>query len=240
MYLLFFYKAPVVIEPNKIGKETQEMVEAEVRRVNKKIDEKGFEHAVIDEVANVVTSTTVLDSTAIRERDSVIALLGIERKQLREWKQYNVTWRDSVLVAIRNDSGFRYVDKWADIQYVRPKDTISNGHFNFRYNAELNHAEYWKRGWFLGKKKHYIDFWVADKRATVNGVKRLKFEVEEPKFGMDMGAKTLYNGVDRRIYMGGEVGIDIGKVTIQGSYMYSPVDGKWYPFVSGKYKVLEF
>ncbi|KGE14610.1 hypothetical protein DI53_1639 [Sphingobacterium deserti] len=220
-----------------IPEEAEKLVNLEADRINKSIDTKGFEHSVMDEVTNIVSSVTQLDDSSRRKLDSVMSLLRIERKQLKEYKQYTVTWRDSVLKAVRTDTGFKYVDKWASIEFVSPKDSQGTGHFNFNYNAELNHADYWKRTRIMGKKKHYIDFWVSDNRATVNGVKRVKFEVKEPLFKVDFNASTFYTD---RLNIGLDGGVNIGRTRIGGGYFYDMVDERWRPLVSIKFKLIDF
>src|SRR5690606_1518722 len=165
----------------------KEAVRMEVESVTKKIDREGFEHAVISDKVNVIRHVSELDTSARKELDSVTRLLAIERKQLKEWKQYGISVK-AQLDAVRTDTSFRYSDKWTNIEYVKSKDTISSGHFNFSYNAEVNYAEYWRRRWFLAPKKHYIDFWISDPRATINSVKRVKFEVKEPFVKVDVNA----------------------------------------------------
>ncbi|SUJ19030.1 Uncharacterised protein [Sphingobacterium spiritivorum] len=238
--LLYIVLTKKDVKESGITPVAKEMVKAEVKAVNKVIDQKGFEHAVISDKENIVSSISQLDSAAIKELDSVKAQLNIKDKQLKQWINYSVSLEGRLLQAQRTDTSFRYQDQWANIEYIRPTDTIGNGYFNFKYNAEINYAEYWKRDWLLGPKKHYIDFWVADKRASVNGVKRIKYEVKESSFGLDVSGKALFNGVDQRIYIGSEASIDIGRFNISGSYLYSPVVDRWYPFVSGKYRLLEF
>jgi len=135
------FKDPPVSKPY-IPKEAKELVKVEVENVNKSINAKGFEHAVIDAVQNVVGSDKQLDSSAIRERDSIAKLLSIKEKQLTQWMSYSATLEGEIMQATKTDTGFRYKDQYANIEYVRAKDTTSAGHFNFQYNADINYAEY--------------------------------------------------------------------------------------------------
>ena len=233
-YLFFLYKAPVVND--KMPNEAKDLVEAVVKDVNKKIDEKGFEHAVIEEVQNTITTIYQMDSSAISERDSVVKLLKIERSQLKEWQQNAITWRDSFLIAKqRSDTVYSYTDKWADIDFVKPKNDTP--YFNFKYDAEINYAKYDERKWLLGKKRDYVDFWINDQRATINGVKRLKFEVPERMWGAEVNAHGLYTD---RLNLGFEGMVRFGRYKAGGGYYYDMNTNDWKPMLSVKFKVLDF
>lgn len=234
--LLFLLFSREEKKDNGIAPAAKEAVKAEVEKVNKEIDRKGFEHAVISDKENVVRSVTELDTSARRQLDSVTRLLNIERKQLKEWKQYSVSLQGR-LEAIKTDTGFRYSDKWANIEFIRPKDTLSSGHFNFSYNAEINYAEYWRRTWFLAPKKHYIDFWISDPRATINKVKRVKFEVREPFVKVDVNASAFYTD---KLNIGADAGIHFGRTRLGGGYYYDFDTGEWRPVLTAKYRLLEF
>lgn len=214
----------------------KEAVRADVENISKKIDRQGFEHAVISDKENVIRLITELDTSAIRELDSVKKLLDIKDKQLLEYRQYTVRI-EKKLAAIKTDTGFRYADKWTNIEYVKPIDTTSPGHFNFTYDAEINHAEYWKKKHILAPKQHYIDFWISDPRATINKVKRVKFEVKEPYMGIEVNASSFYTD---RLNMGIDGSIRFGRTHLGGGYFYDFNIGKWRPLVTAKFRLLEF
>lgn len=231
---LFFIPKKKVIE--KVPVEVKEFVEIEVERVTKKIDEQGFEHAVAEEVENVVRSRNQLSDSAQIVLDSITNLLNIKDKQLKHYISYSTSLEGKLLEAERTDTSFHYKDKWARIEYVLPKDTLGNGHFNFKYNADVNYAEYWKRDWILGRKKHYVDFWIADPRATINGVKRIKFEPKDPFVKVDINASSYYTD---RLNLGFDGGVHFGRTRVGGGYFYDMVDNKWRPLVNVKFNILE-
>ncbi|WP_312364040.1 hypothetical protein [Sphingobacterium sp.] len=215
----------------------KEAVKADVKNIVTKMDREGFEHTVMSDKENVIKSVNQLDTNARNKLDSVNVLLGIKDKQIEHWISYSAKLEGKLLKADRTDTSFRYEDKWADIEYVRGKDTLGSGHFNFKYNADINYAEYWKRSHFLAPKKHYIDFWINDPRATINGVKRIKIEPKEQKFKVESSSIIMYDG---RVNIGADVGINIGKVKLGGSYMYNTVTGEWKPYYYTKFKIVEF
>lgn len=217
--------------------EAKEAVSADVKNVTKKIDQNGFQHAVIADKENVLKSLNQLDDSSKRKLDSVLLVLNIERKQFKEWRQYNTSIVAKGLPALKTDTGFYYKDKYAHIEFIKGKDSLSKEKFNFSYNAEINYAEYHKKDWFLGRKKHYIDFWIADTRATVNGVQRVKIEPKQDKVKVDVNASGFFTD---RLNLGVDAGLSVGRARVGGGYYYDMVDRQWKPLVSVKFRLLEF
>lgn len=211
----------------------KEYVELEVERVVKMIDEEGLEHAVTREVDNVIKHYEQLSDSAKLEIDSVNRLLGIARNQLKEWRSYAITLEDSLLRAEKVGDTYVYNDKWSEIKFTPDE---SAGHFSLKYDAKINYAEYWKRDWFLGRKKHYIDFWIEDPRATVNGVKRVKFEPKKPFLGFEI---DLVGRVGHDIEFGSEALMRIGNGKLGAGYSYGLKDREWKPVFVGKYNLLK-
>ena len=230
----YFILIPKKKEKIEVPYPVKEYVELEVERVVKLIDEEGFEHAVTKEVDNVVKHYEQISDSAKNKLDSVTRLLNISRKQLSEWRSYAVTLEDSLMRAEKIGDTYVYNDKWSEIKFTPDE---SAGHFSLKYDAEINYAEYWKKSWFLGKKKHYIDFWIEDPRATVNGVKRIKLEPKKPFLGFQIDAVSR---VGKNIEVGGEALIKLGNGKIGGGYMYSFDNEKWNPVIIGKYGLIDW
>lgn len=220
-----------------IPQEARESVDASVKGIINTVDEKGFNHAVMGDKENLVQSITQLNDSSRREVDSVKRLLKIKDKQLIEWIQYATTLEGRKLPASKTDTGFYFKDKYALIELVKPKDTLSKEYFNFKYNAEINYAEYYKKDWFLGRKKQYIDFWIADPRATINGVKRVKIEPKQDNLKIDVNASGFYTD---RLNLGLDAGLTINRTRIGGGYYYDMIDKEWTPVISVKFRLLEF
>ena len=167
VYMFLFRKKETVVE--KIPPEVTRTVELESDRINKKIDEEGIEHAVVSELENTINKYKELHDSARIEIDSITDLLGIKQAQLNSYISYSTTLKDSLLyVTSQTDTSYTFKDKSAVIEFVEP-----NKYFNFYYDAKINYATYSERRWFLGKKKDYIDFWIADnlrKGAATNSV----------------------------------------------------------------------
>lgn len=232
-YFIFFpHKRSDKVE--KIPYPVKEYVETEVERVVKMIDDEGFEHAVTREVDNVIKRYEQLSDSAQIELDSVNRLLGIARNQLKEWRSYAITLEDSLLRAEKIGDTYVYSDKWSEIKFTPNEDA---GHFSLKYDAKINYAEYWKKSWFLGKKKHYIDFWIEDPRATVNGVKRIKFEPKEPFLGFKIKASTFHL---KDLRVGLDSDLRMGRFNINSGYFYNLDGEKWEPLIKLDYVISEF
>lgn len=237
---IWFVKPRQEKKPAGVDPDLRQLVDTEVKRVNKKIDEKGFEHAIIDEVANTVNDLSKLSDSVLRELDSVNALLGIKDGQLKQHIRYSATLQDSLMKARQaitesGDTTYSYTDKWANISYV---PTSKGGHFNFTYNAEVNYAEYWRREGIFRTKKHYVDFWISDKRATVNGVNRVKFATQKAPSTLRINAMAMYHdgfhaGADGQVRIG-------SRYWVGGGYLYDFNSGEWRPMLSTRFVMIDF
>lgn len=231
VYLFFFRKSETIVE--KIPYEVKETVEVEVGRINRKIDAEGFNHAVISEMENQIKGYKQLTDSAKIEIDSITKLLGIKQNQLNQYVSYSATLEDSLLkVTHKTDTSIIYKDKYANIEFIPRYE-----HFNFSYNANVNYATYSKRDWFLGRKKDYIDFWISDPRATINGVKRLKIEQKENFFKVDVNAGAYYTN---QLNAGFDGGVHFGRMRLGAGYFYDTSENEWRPVFTAKYNLLDF
>src|SRR5690625_3910610 len=228
----YFILIPKKKEKIEVPYPVKEYVELEVERVVKLIDEEGFEHAVTKEVDNVVKHYEQLSDSAKNKLDSVTRLLNISRKQLSEWRSYAVTLEDSLMKAEKIGDTFVYNDKYSTIKFFPDSQT-----FSLKYNATINHAEYYKRNWFLGPKKHYIDFWIEDPRATINNVKRIRFEPKKPFIGLEIDA---VGRVGHDVEFGSEALMRIGNGKLGAGYTYGLNNSEWKPVFVGKYNLISY
>lgn len=234
LYLVF---RPKEVVKEVVTKEVKVLVDAEVDRVNNKIDKQGFNHAVIDEVANVVRDKSELSDSSKIFLAEANKKLELKDKQISHLLSYTQTIEGKLLQAKKTDTSLYYNDKWTNIQYVKPKDSTTVGHFNFSYNAEVNYAEYWKRKNIFSKKEHYIDMWINDPRASINGVKRLKIVPKKDKTYVDVNASSMYTD---RLMIGADAHLHFGRTKIGGGYYYDFAISEWRPVVSMKWQILEF
>lgn len=223
-----------------IEKAAKQTVEIEAKRLKKKADSLGREHAILDETNHIISQAglnqstdTVVNSTV----DSLTTLLGIERRNFRSYVQAQTKVVDSLMRATKTDKGYEYSDRWVSLSLTTPTATDS-AMFAFSYNAEVNYLQYWKRSWILGRKKSYMDIWLSDPRARVNGVKRLIVEPNPKTVSVDLMAVGEYYR-DAALF-GGGVSVDVGRLRLQGNYLYDPNEKQWYPAFRGGWKLVSF
>lgn len=220
----------------KIAESGRALVDIEVGNIKRKVDEHGIERALIDDRKQLISSYKQLKDSSKREIDSLQKLLNIRNKQLISYTSITSTLRDSLMKAINyGDSVYKYSDNYAKISFNRPKEL-----FSLQYDAEVNIVEYWKRSWFLAPKKPYLELWLSDPRATINGVKRLKIEPKMDNFALKFKGVGRYNGKYQEVYAGGGVGFEARRFEFQGDYLYDFTTNAWYPSISGSWKLFEF
>lgn len=235
--LVYFRVKDNYKEDVSIQEQAKQNVDLDVKNINKKLDIQGMQHLIMSDKENVIQSTKELNDTSKKQVDSLTKQLGIKEKQLREWKQYAVTVRDSFLMAkMESDTSYRASSKWANFEFVLPKDKTKSSYLNYSYNAEINYAEYWKKKTFISPKKQYIDFWINDPNATVNGVKRVRIEPKE-KAKLELNSIMMYQ---KDLNAGFEATLKKGRFSIGGAYMYNLQKSEWEPYYYTKLKLLEF
>lgn len=240
VYYIFFKPPSIRFKTEtqmvKVPFEVREFVDSEVKRVNRDIDTKGFEHAVSEAVANTVADVNLVRDSARREMDSVLALRNLDQRQLLKWERYAVSWRDSFLMASQSsDTSYKFNDSGLKLEFVQPKK--DKPYFNYQYDADIDYVNYWEKRHFLAKKKNYTDFWVNDTRATINGVKRIRVEAKSQPVSAQFGVTGQYI---RSPFVGPSGEIKIGRVKIGGAYLYDLDGREWVPTVSGTYNFIEF
>ncbi|MNK92971.1 hypothetical protein D3C87_1131130 [compost metagenome] len=238
--VLVYFRTHETISPeDKAIKEQAKInVDLDVKDLNKKLDQQGMQHLIMSDRTNVIESTKQLNDTSQKQIDSLTKQLNIKEKQLKEWVQYAVTVRDSFMTAKKeNDTSFRASNKWANFQFVIPANKDKEKYFNYSYNAEINYAKYWQKKTFLSSKKDYIDFWLNDPNATVNGVKRVKIEAAN-RSRLEVNAVGLYH--KNSLNTGFEGTFKKDRFSIGAGGVYDMNEKQWNPIVIAKFKILDF
>lgn len=231
---LYFTKADP--EPKSVTKAAKDRVDIDVDIINKKVGENGIERALIDDAKQVLGIGDELTDSSKKEVDSLKSLLKIKDNQLIAYTQIVSRFKDSLMKAKNiGDSVFTYSDKYASISFNRPNET-----FSLQYDAQVNMAEYWKREWFLAPKKRYVELWMNDPRATINGVKRLRVEPKPDNFALKMKGVGVYNGKHQEAYFGPSIEIETKRFEYEGQYLYDYGNNKWYPGFRVGFKLYEF
>lgn len=240
---LWFYETNRMPEERPPGKEPKVEVPIETRFK----DSAGNEHVVIKDGKNVIARAEIKNPERPRNIiDSSAALLKIATSEIQRVTRINSLTKDSllrartVINALSGQLAYRYKDKFVDLEFIPPIDTTGTGIFNFSYNADLNIVQYQKRKWFLGAKESFIDISSTDPRTTIRGVKQLTVKQKTPQFGLRLQASGNYNLYNDNAGFGPAIRVDIGRLSIQGNYMYYPKNKLWYPATIVNYDIIRF
>lgn len=211
------------------------------------LDDKGVEHAIIQDDQNIISRDNFIDSKRPQNQvDSAAANLKIAKDLITKLTIINTLTRDSLLKAkkvvntLNNQLSYVYKDKYVDLKFDTPSDDNKEGSFSFAYDADLNIVQYQKRKWFLGAKKSYIDISSNDTRTTIRGVRQLTIEQKEPQFGLRLQASTNYNFYTGNFGAGPGLRVDINRWSFQGNYMYYPSVDTWYPAITANFDIIRF
>src|SRR6478736_5700462 len=106
---------------------------------------------------------------------------------------------------------FYYKDKYLTLDVnTNLKDTADLGSFTYKYNADLNIYQYYKKSWSFGAKKSYIDISSNDSNSTVMGVKKFTVVQPYPEFGVRLQATIGRNFMSKTTSVGPSIRIDLG------------------------------
>lgn len=230
--------------PDVVKKEIQ----TEATIIARNVDKNGLQHVTIEAAKNIVPYNQI-DKVAISQgiMDTTALALGIQKKQIENLLAINSTLKAENLKAkeiLLSTGGraYQYKDKFINLTYTPSLtlDSLDKGKFDFTYNADLNITQYWKRKWFLGAKKSYIDIYSNDARTTVNGVKQLTVEQKQPAFGLRVQAAANYNPQTGSMGFGPAARIDLGRLSFQGNYTYYPESSRWRPSINANFDLIRF
>lgn len=87
----------------------------------------------------------------------------------------------------------KYDIHWSD-DYMSVSGTIGGGDDSIHVSGidTLSRVDYTKRSWFLGKKKHYVDFNNKNPHIKVTGYKGIEVAGKEKKWGIGLSVQYGY------------------------------------------------
>ena len=137
---------------------------------------------------------------------------------------------------------WQYRDKYADITFTLPKDSTIKPTFDLSYRNTVTVTDYSRRdrvlGLKIGAKRSYTNITSEDPRTTINGYKTLQIQRREPFFGVRGYASGLYIPDFNFLGLGAGLGVEMGRLTLKGNYLYVPDNNKWYPNFSASYDLI--
>ncbi|OOQ57135.1 hypothetical protein [Mucilaginibacter pedocola] len=218
--------------------------------INHYLDTNSRQHTVIAADENKLPAKWYKNGTAISGGlvDTVTKALNIAKKQLIEITRIAGTVRAEKLKAERKYDSLQrityfYKDKYLQLSFrpaLKNSDTTDNGEFSFRYNDSINIVKYWKRKWFLGAKKNYIDIFSNDARTTINGVDRLIVEQHKPDLEISLQMTGNYAPYRHLFYFGPGVQLNFDRFSVIGDYHYDFSARNWQPSVATRFDIVKF
>lgn len=212
--------------------------QAEAKIIAKRIDRDGIEHTILDASANIITPDDVKKAKKIENViDTAAAAMGVQSKQIQELTSINlkITAEKLEMQGII-DSLSRMVYYYAD-QYINAKFTPSGnntGILDYNYHINLSHNRY-----SIGDKT-YIDIYTNDKRATIEGVKRLVVEHPVKKNSLAFFGGALYDVTNKGLLAGPGAKLNLGNLQVRGQYAFISSSNNWTPLVGVDYNIVNF
>ena len=225
----------------------RKQVQTKAAIITRKIDKFGLEHVTIEEgknvlpqslINNVAVSPGILDTTAMAI--DVLKKQVISLTVIKSGLEVRNLVAEKILDSLQGEI-YSYNDRFVSLKF-KPADTISKKPtFDFKYNAELNYVEYWKKKFpIIGAKRTYIDIWSNDPRTTINGVDRLKIEQKQPQFGLRVQLRSIYGLTSHKLYAGPGLSFDVKRYNILGYGYYNLTDNRWQYAVGVNYDLIRF
>lgn len=198
--------------------------------------------------ANTISSKDIRDpEKPLGLIDSTAALLEIARKEIISVREQLSTTEAKLLKASKkinelNQTVYYYKDKYVDISYTASTDTTQEGTFDFTYRSRVTVTDYTQRdkilGLKIGAKRSYTNITSEDPRTTINGLRSLQLERQEPFFGLKGQAVGGYNFATNTVGLGAGIRIDLGRLSLQGNYLFYPDASTWRPSVNANYDLI--
>lgn len=184
--------------------------------------------------------------------DSVAKALDIKAKQVEDVTAITTeTQADQVAFLQKKVDSLQRVTYYYKDKYLQlavkagnPTDTLDKGSFDFKYNADLTIAQYWKRRKFLGiglgAKQSYIDISSNDPRTTIMGLKKYTVAQKHPDWGLRIQAIQNYSFISNSANTGIRAQFDLKHLSFTGGYYYNWDLNAWRPSISIGYDLIRF
>ncbi len=244
------------IRENKLEKELASLrqdslairnkVQTEAKIIARQVDKFGSEHVTIKATENLYPLSAIKSpAVSVPLLDTIAMALKIRTKQLEEALRIQGTMKASNLRANYVIDSLKrrtvvYRDRYVNLSYTPNQADSAAGTFDLAYNADIKVAQYYKRNWFLGAKKSYIDIWSVDPRLTINGVDRYKVEQKAPSFGLRVQAAGNVNPQTGAYGAGLGARIDFNRFSLQYNYLYYPTTGSKRGNLQLNYDIIRF
>jgi hypothetical protein len=221
----------------------------EAKEIKRQVDEKGIETVLFDITGNKASIAQTLNSQGTKGIiDTTAMALDIRTKQLKEVMSINSTLSaENLQMKQQLDANKRpfytYSGNGLQLKFTPPTATDTLAYADFNANVKIKATQYWKRNWFLGAKKSILAVTSDNPMFKINGTDYIEFEQKQPSFGLRIQASGNYNPQTGNIGFGPAVRVDIGRLSVQGNYLYYPdllPSNRWRPGLTANYDLIRF
>lgn len=138
--------------------------------------------------AHATNKTLIVDKLIMEQENAHLAQqLKIKPKQIKGATSY-ITRTEIV-----KQFDTSYVDNWIEI--YKDKDSI-----RISMTDTFQYVQYWKKSWFLSRKRYYIDISNSNPYVKVDKIKSLEVGKKDPNF--ILGLSTTYDPFSNRLVGG--------------------------------------
>jgi len=147
-------------------------------------------HQVIRE--NIYASPEAAFAVDTGYVDSIAMALNIANSQITSLLRANANLEGKLQAsAVTMDSLNKRVYTFNG-DFLKAVLTERDSMLNYKYNAELNIVNYWKRKWVLGQKEYFIDLSARDPNMRINGLSQFTVRQAIPDNNFGIGIQAGY------------------------------------------------
>ena len=231
------------------AKEAQvKAVQKEAKEISRKVDEKGIEQVIYDVTGHKTTPEKALSNAATKGIiDTTAMALDIRTKQLQQVTVIKAALEaENLQLRKQIDANQRpfytYHGNGLDLKFTpaNEADSTSVATADFKANVQIKATQYWKRDWFLGRKKSLLAITSNNPMFKINGADYVEFEQKQPTFGLRIQANSSYNFETGELGYGPAARFDVGRFSFQGRLTKFPNSSSWVKSINASYDLIRF
>lgn len=215
----------------------------EAEEIDRKVNEEGVEKVTFDLAEPIIKE--IIDNEKL---DSLTKDNNIKAKELSSYTKITGTLSKentdlrkliSELSNGKRDTSFFYSDKWLSIEGFKKNDSVFTLR-NITSNVSVDKIDHTrKKYWFFGRNEDLSTVYYLSPYIRVDGLSTLRIKKKDNFFDLNIDVEAKYLHAPQEVLIGPNVGLNFGRIGVQGGYYLNPGDGKigntlWYGL---KYKV---
>lgn len=212
-------------------------VSIEAEEISRQVDTAGKEkvvYRIAEPIIKEIENHTKIDSFAKEANIDKYKIHSLTKIN-GELTAKNIELRRIISEATK-DTVYEYKDKWL-VNTIYKKDTTWRS--DIWIDASVNKVDFsHKKYWIFGKNEYRSTVWFNSPYIKPSGMQFLEVKYKKPIFDFSLEVEGRYLFDSQDVIVGPMGRISIGRVNVQGGYMYNPRGrlgtGAW---AGGSYKV---